>query len=411
MGYELGSGLLNVAGFAILGWAGCSLLAGVALGGGGGVRRRKTVPSRQPIELQSVLQSLPEAVFLFDCKSRIVDVNQPAEQLVQVKRTTLLGKAIGEFGGRIEATAESRPETLVARALRGETVHQRQAFRIGEAGESRELLVSARPVYNLAGSIVGGLLVAQDVSELSALQRRVANSERHLDVGQMTAGLAHDFNNVLSSISEAVYVLETEPDRSAQDRNMLRVIDGAVRRGAEIVSNIREYLRGGRDARIRIDLPRLLDDVLQMTMALLETRTAVTAIRVVRHFDEVPPVLANPAELRRVFTNLVRNGVEAMPQGGTLTVRCYEAKGRVVASVADSGAGIPLDQQSKIFSPYYTTKPTGTGLGLSGARRAIQAHGGEIGFESTPGVGSAFYVVLPAANGGVESLCHPSRAA
>jgi two-component system sensor histidine kinase HydH len=249
-------------------------------------------------------------------------------------------------------------------------------------------------MHDLQGHIIGAMLVLQDITELSKLQRQVASSERHFAVGQMTAGLAHDFNNVLNSISEAVYVLDMKKERSEHDRTMLHVIDTAVRRGSEIVSNIREYLRGNRQIRERLDTSQVLVEALQLAQPLLESRSD---IKLVREFGVAAPVEAVPAELRRVFTNLILNAVEAMPQGGTLSLRCGTNGNWIAASISDTGPGIPADKQKMIFSPYFTTKPKGTGLGLAGARRAINSLGGEIRFESSPGRGTTFYVLLPPA--------------
>jgi signal transduction histidine kinase len=112
----------------------------------------------------------------------------------------------------------------------------------------------------------------------------------------------------------------------------------------------------------------------------------------------VSPVKANAADLRRVFTNLIVNAVQAMPSGGKLTISCEQHDGTVFASISDTGVGIPPDQQRKIFAPYYTTKASGTGLGLSTAQKILLAHGGKITFNSEPGKGSSFSVQLPASS-------------
>jgi two-component system sensor histidine kinase HydH len=360
-----------------------------------GDRHRKRVDMARRIEWQSLLHSLPEAVFLFDCQGRIVEVNKPAEQLMAQPRSALLGRDTA-FLANCGPGAESVQNTGVERALRGEQVrHERSVIHLGPTGQtSLEVLGSASPMHDLQGNIIGAMLVLQDITELSKLQRQVASSERHFAVGQMTAGLAHDFNNVLNSISEAVYVLDMKKERSEHDRTMLHVIDNAVRRGSEIVSNIREYLRGNRQIRERLDTSQVLVEALQLTQPLLESRSD---IKLVREFGVAAPVEAVPAELRRVFTNLILNAVEAMPQGGTLSLRCGTNGNWVAASISDTGPGIPADKQKMIFSPYFTTKPKGTGLGLAGARRAINSLGGEIRFESSPGRGTTFYVLLPPA--------------
>ena len=185
-----------------------------------------------------------------------------------------------------------------------------------------EVRVSGNPIYYPSKLPLGALIVIEDVTELSALQEQVASSERHFAVGQMTAGLAHDFNNVLGTISQAVYVLETGSERSESDRTMLGIISSAVHRGSEIVNNIREYLRGTREMRTRVDMRRLLEEVLQMAQPVLEMHPE---IKVTHETQDACEVYASPPELRRVFTNLVLNALDAMPQGGVLTILCSPA--------------------------------------------------------------------------------------
>jgi PAS domain S-box-containing protein len=404
MEYELGLAISReaVGNGAHLMWR-CALMSGAVLGliNTGGRKKRSQMPRR--VELQSLLRSLPEAVFVFDCQEKIIDLNLPAEQLSRLSRSDLLGRDVQALNNLFDFDDPARIRTegaIVTRALRGENIrHQRRTSRRDDSAESVELMVSGSPMHDLSGRLIGALVVLQDVTELARLQRQAASSERHFAVGQMTAGLAHDFNNVLNSISDAVYVLDMQKDRTAPDRSMLDVIDTAVRRGSEIVSNIREYLRGNRDMRARFDPTRVLIEALQLAQPLLETRSD---IKVVREFEEVPAIYAVPAELRRVFNNLVLNAVEAMSNGGVLTLGCYREGDRVVVSISDTGTGIPLEKHKLIFSPYYTTKPKGTGLGLAGARSAVSAMGGEIRFESAPGAGTTFYVMLPVSSNGTK---------
>src|SRR6185437_11504047 len=117
--------------------------------------------------------------------------------------------------------------------------------------------------------------------------------------------------------------------------------------------------------------------------------------KLITQLQPVKAIQANPADLRRVFTNLIINAIEAMPKGGELTITTLEKSGRVVASVSDTGTGIPLNHQPKIFFPYFTTKTRGTGLGLSGAQKIVLARGGNITFHSEPGKGTTFTVELP----------------
>ena len=381
-------------------WASLTLCGSVLLHMTEGDRRKAT-EGRRKIDLQSLLHSLPEPVFLFDDQGRITGINRPAEQLAGVCGTELLGTDGSRLYYRVADQQRDGPQQLpLAKALGGEFVrHERGFFRAGTRGQEIEVLVSASPIHGVAARIVGALVVVQDVTELSELQRQMASSERHFAVGQMTAGLAHDFNNVLTAISQAVYVMDTEAGRSDRDHTMLRIIQNSVRRGAEIVGNIRGYLRGGREERTRVNVRLLLEEVLQLARPLLEMHGN---IRVTSALEDSCEVKANAPELRRVFTNLILNAVDAMPEGGTLSMSCVRKEAQVLIRVQDSGAGIPLETQKMIFSPYFTTKPQGTGLGLAGARRTIQSQGGDIRFESSPGTGTTFIITLPIANGGAH---------
>lgn len=365
----------------------------------GGKKKRTPAPQRH-VNIASVLEALPEAVFLLDDAGRISNMNLSAEKLLEQPRKQILGHlAASLFQGRLERGDDF--DTLFGDTLPAQPVRLGQmAFRCLN-GDALRVIISASPVCDHSGHVSGVLLAMQDVTELTALQKHSDNNERHVAVGQMTAGLVHDFNNVLSTITEAVAVLETDQKRSARDRTILGIIANAVHNGAQTIRNTREYLIGSRQKPVLIDVRALLEEVLELTHPALKTHVGVT---VVRETQACGQVMASVDELRRAFTNLVLNALEAMPDGGTLTVHCTRANHRVIVTVRDTGIGIPREAQKKIFSPYFTTKAKGTGLGLAGARRAIQAQGGEIRFESVPAEGTIFSVSLPVAEEGGEKV-------
>ena len=356
-----------------------------------GGKKPASSPQRR-VNIASLLEALPEAVFLLDLSGNIVALNDSTERLIGQARKELLGhNAAPLLQERLESAENI--EMLLQRAVRGDVIRIGQMIFHCLSGDAMRVTMSASPVCNQAGHVGGVLLIVQDVTELAALQTHSDSNERHVAVGQMTAGLVHDFNNVLNTITEAVAVLENDRQRSDRDRTVLSIIGNAVHYGAETIRNTREYLVGSRKKPSLVNVRALLEEVLELTHPVLKTHTNVT---VVRRTQDCGQVKASADELRRAFTNLVLNALDAMPQGGTLTISCSQANRRVVISLRDTGVGIPQEEQKKIFSPYYTTKAKGTGLGLAGARRAIQAQGGEIHFESASAAGTIFYVTLPA---------------
>ncbi len=358
----------------------------------GGRKNRKFSPQRR-VNVASLLEALPDAVFLLDVSGKIVALNNAAQNLVGESRTDILGQELALLlHGRLETTEDFRE--LLRRSVRGEMIRTGQMIFHCLNGDPMKITLSASPVCDQTGEVGGVLLLVQDVTELAALQRHSDSNERHVAVGQMTAGLVHDFNNVLNTITEAVAVLENDRPRSEHDRTVLGIIGNAVHNGAETIRNTREYLVGSREKPSLINVRALLEEVLELTHPVLKTHTNVI---VVRETQDCGQVKASANELRRAFTNLVLNALDAMPQGGMLVVKCSQVNRRVIISLRDTGVGIAPAEQRKIFSPYYTTKPKGTGLGLAGARRAVQGQGGEIRFESAPGLGTTFYITLPTA--------------
>ncbi len=363
-------------------------------------RRHKALDQERLAELSTLLESMPEAVLIFSPSGHVVDVNRAAAELAGVTRGRLIGMHLSDLATTLVILPDNEPlefqKLAVVRALHGEIVrHQRRIFLRTGSREGLEAIVSASPMRNSLGQIVGALVVIRDITEITRLQQRIADTERHLAIGQMAAGIAHDFNNVLGTISQAVGVLEMRTDQAVEERrSILRMISNAVSRGSEIISRLREYIRGGTGEQVLVDVRRTMEEALDLTRPLWHKDRRIA---VITEFAEVPRVKANPADLRRVFTNLILNAIQAMPDGGSLTLHCERQEERVVAWVRDTGHGIAPDQQKNIFMPYYTTKSHGTGLGLSGAQKIIVAQHGNIRFQSQPEEATTFIVELPVA--------------
>lgn len=361
-------------------------------------RRERQAAREQLLELSTLLQSMREAVFIFDRNARVVNVNRAAEQISACTRQELTGAHVNFLARHLGVYKHEQPAQLsslaVTRALGGEAVqNEARSLANPSDGSAIDALISANPLRSSEGEIIGALLLVRDVTEINQLQRRVSDTERHLAIGQMASGIAHDFNNVLNTITQATALLQARPEQSDEQRFYLGMIDNSARRGAEIIKRVREYIRGGSGETAPVDVRQLMQDALELTRPLWR---GVHNLSVITQFQPVKPVPANAADLRRVFTNLIVNAIQAMPEGGQLTLHCEEHGGRVYARVQDTGSGIPSEQQRKIFLPYFTTKPAGTGLGLSTAQKILLAHGGNISFHSEPGKGSTFTVDLPA---------------
>lgn len=361
-------------------------------------RKQKRVVREQSLELSTLLDSMIEAVLVFNADGHIEEVNRAAEAMCDRTRLELVGAHYAEIAELLHVHRDDVPlplaEVGVARALRGEVVkNENRTYLSPKDGAPIHVMLSASPMWVGASRLIGAVLVLHDVTELTTLQRRVADTERHLAIGQMASGLAHDFNNVLNTITQATALMQIADQSPEQRSKYLMMIDRAARTGAEIIKRVREYVRGGTGEPLPVDLSRIVREALDLAEPMWRSNRGIA---VETRLQQTAPVWANPADMRRVFANLIINAIQAMPNGGNLIVESEEHEGTVFARVRDTGHGIPPEEQKKIFLPYYTTKQTGTGLGLSTAQKILLAQGGNISFTSEPGVGTTFTVQLPA---------------
>jgi PAS domain S-box-containing protein len=362
-------------------------------------KAQRRVVQEQLLELSTLLESMQEAVVIFAADGLVVDAKRAAAELCGCNKEDLLGRYFAEVATQLSVQRDDKPisphDMAVARALSGQTVQREtRTARRGQDGQTVNVVLSASPMRGHDGRVIGALLVLRDVTEVVQLQQRIADTERHLAIGQMASGIAHDFNNVLNTITQAVAVLLMNPERRFEDRRpYLEMIDRAARTGAEIIKRVREYIRGGTGEQGPVDMATLLRQAVDLTEPLWRKRPD---IRVVTELQPVSLVCANGPDMQRVFANLIINAIQAMPEGGMLSVQCDQRDQRVYAHIGDTGIGISPEQQKQIFLPYYTTKPQGTGLGLSTAQKTVLAQGGNITFSSERGKGTTFTVEMPA---------------
>lgn len=364
-------------------------------------RQEELNPTRQ-VEIRTLLESMPDAIVIIDAEHHIVDLNQAAARFLGGAREQFRDRDLLEVGSKLMSN-DSRGNVvrfrrnLLDRALAGEQVREeRRLIHDPKTGKDIELMISANPICDPSGKTVGALVIARDITELIQLQSRFSDMERHLAIGQVAAGIAHDFNNTLETISHAVVLLQASPEPATEERHtLLRLIRSAVEHGTEIIARIRDYARSGTGDLSPVNVRELLEDALEWTDHLRNRRNRV---QLVRELKDVPMVRANAADLRRVFTNLIINALQAMPEGGKLVVGATSEGQRVHMWIRDTGGGIAEEDKGKLFLPYFTTKHGGTGLGLSGAQKIVLALGGDIRFQSESGKGTQFDIYLPVVN-------------
>ena len=275
---------------------------------------------------------------------------------------------IGDLAERFNDMSRSLGERENSIIELNRSLEQKVQLRTAELEEKNRLLVQTR-------------------EELLRVEKLAA-------IGELAAGVAHEINNPMAIIRGNTELLQLSVPEDASNREEVDTIFQQVKRVERIVSNLQKFARREQ----REMGPVRLNDLLHEIVAQIRHQVPLDGIKVLENYSsDVEVVEGDGDQLRQVFTNLVLNGVQAMPGGGVLTLRSaavpeadlYEVR------VSDTGIGIVTENLSQLFNPFFTTKPSGTGLGLSVSYGIIREHGGSIDVESVPGSGSTFSVVLP----------------
>jgi signal transduction histidine kinase len=348
--------------------------------------------------LQQMENALASSIRLLhgSIEARIRERVRQAEERGRATEVAIIILPVVAIGVGLAATGIAARSLKPVRTLIAGIARVRQGdyeAKVGLSGDD-EIAVLAREFDAMAQAL------KEREAQLKQKQEELLRAERLAAVGRVSAQVAHEVRNPLSSIGLNVEMLTDQLDRatfpSVEDAKEARELLAAVTREIDRVTEVTEdYLRLARlPAPVLRDenVVAILDDVLAFSKGELER----AGVRVVTTFPPGPlPLRADEAQLRQVFLNLVRNAREAMEHGGTLTVTAWSKDGVTELRVQDTGGGMTPDVSERIFEPFFTTKRGGTGLGLSLSRQIIEAHGGAIEVESTPGRGTTFIMKLP----------------
>jgi len=366
------------------------------------VERRTAEVQSQRRFIEAIIDSLPLSLYAIDGNYEIVAWNRNRELgELGIPRGSVLGKNIFSV-----LTRQKREllETEFHSVFASGEIHRIEHTTAGANGELKHWLISKIPMWiDGSGAVSHVITIGEDISERVEANRAVARAEKLAAIGRLAAGVVHEINNPLATISACAEALES------------RVSEGEFNQSAA-VADLREYLGLIRSEafRCKVITNGLLDFSRTRTTeyALVNlTDVIASAARLLSHQQrgdqvefqidtpaELPPISGDAGQLQQAVIALATNAIDAMPEGGILKIAARRNAGQVLVEVSDTGVGIPLENVPKIFEPFFTTKEIGkgTGLGLAVCYGILTEHGGRLDVQSTPGIGTTFTITLPA---------------
>lgn len=367
------------------------------------VERRTAEAESQRRFTEAIIDSLPVSLYAIDRNYRVVAWNRNRELGGQgIPRRDVLGRNIFEV---LTRQPRSTMEKEFERAFStGEIEHIEQESQAAD-GSARHWLVSKVPMRIDGEEVSHVITVGEDITARVNANRAVARTEKLAAVGRLAAGVVHEINNPLATIAACAEALESRVGEGVYGagadvedlREYLQLIRGEAFRCKQITNGLLDFSR----ARAAEHAPVNVSEVVESAARLLLHQKRGAAIRIeVELADELPLVSGDMGQLQQAVIILSENAIDAMPEGGTLTLHTAldEEDGAVVVEVRDTGQGIAPEIRERIFDPFFTTKEIGrgTGLGLAVCYGIVTEHGGRIAVDSTVGRGTVFRISLPA---------------
>jgi signal transduction histidine kinase len=348
------------------------------------MRDAKEIFSALKDNVDQIMANLQDGLMLFTRDSRVVLVSASVERFLGRPRRELLGRTAGEI-----FTPGSELGGLI---LDGFHLQRPIAQAELESSNGKRVQISLDFIHE-RGTPIGALLILRDAESVRQIGDEIEMSRRMSASGRLTRGVAHEVKNPINAIVLHLQLLQNKLQQVDPDtRRHMEVIGNEIHRLDRVVQILVDFTRP-RDLRIEeIDLKRLLDDVLVLATPDAEQH----GVAIVR--DLAPGSLTVKVDLdfmKQAILNVVLNGVQAMPEGGTLTISAHSEEDQVITEIRDTGGGIPPELQEKIFELYFTTKQGGSGIGLAQTYQVMQWHYGSVDFISVDGHGTTFRLILP----------------
>jgi two-component system NtrC family sensor kinase len=354
---------------------------------------------------ENIVESINVGIMAVDLHDRVESWNSQIEKLTGIPRHIALGRSLrqlfpDEMADRFdEVKGQTGIHNLYKVAFKPVPANAPHLYSNGNGNghavvKEATLNIAIAPLISKDMQEIGRLIIFDDITDRSELERRLVQADKLSSIGLLAAGVAHEVNTPLAVISTYAQMLAKQVSDDEQKSRLLDKIAKSTFRASEIVNSLLNFSRTSPAEFGEVDVNRVLDE----TISLVRHQLDKAAVRTVMNLQREPlTITGNNGKLQQVFLNLVLNARDAMDGGGTLSVRTWSDGAYARIDIRDSGQGIASDHLPRIYDPFFTTKAArkGTGLGLSVTYGIVQEHNGAIEVQSEPGAGTLFHLEFP----------------
>lgn len=333
-----------------------------------------------------------EDVMIINYNYKIADINKNLLNKLGMTRTDVIGHPCYEITHRSSSpcSGENHPCPLVQTLATGKP-SQTTHIHLDKDNRERHFAISTYPMI-ADGDVIGAIEISRDITADINLQKTLMQNEKLASIGRLSAGVAHEINNPLTTILTSALLLQEElsPDDPAYEE--MQIIANEALRCRKIVTSLLDFARQTRPHKEMTDINQVVTESVLLT----QKQAAFKDIRMQSELTPgIPELMCDKGQIEQAFINLILNAVEATGEGGTIMVVTSHDQNAARIKISDTGQGIDTDQIDRIFEPFFTTKESGTGLGLSITHGIVEQHGGTITVESSKGQGACFTIRLP----------------
>jgi PAS domain S-box-containing protein len=346
--------------------------------------RKRNDESR--FRLAAIVDSADDAIVSKDLNGIVTSWNAGAQQMFGYTAGEMIGQSILRI---IPEELQYEEDEILRKLRAGDRIDHYETKRVKKNGDRIEVSVTISPIRDEVGRVTGASKIARDISDRKRVELLLIQSEKLVATGRMAATIAHEINNPLESVMNLIYLARQYSSESSKAHQYLLTAEEELERVSHIARQTLGYYKDtGSPTEV------YLHDLIENVLAVYNSKLIAASIAVEVQFNDLQKIVASKGEMLQVFSNVIANAIDAMPQGGTLKISTRNLIGSagdgIQTVIRDSGTGIKQDHLAKIFEPFFTTKgDLGTGIGLWVVRQLLERRGGQISVASTTEQGNS----------------------